>query len=59
MAKVAFPSFRPYTRRLRVQVLRGPVPAHIGNQRWAGQQGFDDVGTAHRRGAEHIERPVA
>jgi short-chain Z-isoprenyl diphosphate synthase len=48
-----------YLRRLRAQVARGPIPAHVamimdGNRRWAREAGLADVGEGHRRGFTHV-----
>ncbi|HEY3631437.1 MAG TPA: polyprenyl diphosphate synthase [Jatrophihabitantaceae bacterium] len=49
-----------YTRRLRKQVGRGPLPRHVGlimdgNRRWARQMGLANPSLGHRYGAEHVE----
>ena len=48
-----------YLRRLRAQVARGPIPAHVamvmdGNRRWAREAGLADVSEGHRRGFTHV-----
>jgi undecaprenyl pyrophosphate synthase len=53
-----------YTRRLRQQVLAGPLPRHVGlimdgNRRWARQAGLASPGLGHRAGAEHVERVLS
>ncbi len=50
-----------YTRRLRQQVLAGPLPGHVGlimdgNRRWARQAGLASPSLGHRAGAEHVEQ---
>ncbi|MGW4472396.1 polyprenyl diphosphate synthase [Nonomuraea sp. NPDC004354] len=49
-----------YTRYLRSQVLKGPLPAHValvmdGNRRWAEEMGLESPSHGHRHGVEHIE----
>ena len=49
-----------YTRRLRRQVARGPLPRHVGlimdgNRRWARQAGMSNPSLGHKHGAEHVE----
>jgi short-chain Z-isoprenyl diphosphate synthase len=51
--------YAPYTRRLRRQVLRGPLPGHVGlimdgNRRWARQMGMANPSLGHKFGAEHV-----
>ena len=51
------PVYAVYTRRLRREVMTAPRPGHVavimdGNRRWAIHQGYEDIGIAHRRGAE-------
>jgi short-chain Z-isoprenyl diphosphate synthase len=53
-----------YTRRLRQQVLAGPLPGHVGlimdgNRRWARQAGLASPGLGHRAGAEHAEQVLS
>lgn len=53
-----------YTRRLRQQVLAGPLPGHVGlimdgNRRWARQEGLASPGLGHRAGAEHAEQVLS
>jgi short-chain Z-isoprenyl diphosphate synthase len=53
-----------YTRRLRLQVLTGPLPEHVGlimdgNRRWARQAGLASPGLGHRAGAEHVEQVLS
>ncbi|MER7755734.1 polyprenyl diphosphate synthase [Kitasatospora sp. NPDC097643] len=53
-----------YTRRLRRQVMAGPLPGHVGlimdgNRRWARAMGLTDPGVGHRRGAEHVEEVLS
>ena len=49
-----------YTRRLRRQVMAGPLPRHVGlimdgNRRWARQMGMANPSLGHKYGAEHVE----
>jgi short-chain Z-isoprenyl diphosphate synthase len=49
-----------YARRLRRQVMAGPLPEHVGlimdgNRRWARQMGMADPSLGHKYGAEHAE----
>lgn len=49
-----------YARRLRRQVLVGPLPGHVGlimdgNRRWARQMGMANPSLGHKYGAEHAE----
>jgi short-chain Z-isoprenyl diphosphate synthase len=53
-----------YTRRLRQQVLAGPLPGHVGlimdgNRRWARQAGLSSPSLGHRAGAEHAEQVLS
>jgi len=53
-----------YTRRLRQQVLAGPLPGHVGlimdgNRRWARQAGLPSPSLGHRAGAEHAEQVLS
>ncbi|MEV5894802.1 polyprenyl diphosphate synthase [Nonomuraea fuscirosea] len=48
-----------YARRLRRQVMTGPLPRHVGliidgNRRWAKQMGMANPSIGHKYGAEHI-----
>ncbi|MEW9550199.1 polyprenyl diphosphate synthase [Nonomuraea sp. NPDC050783] len=48
-----------YARRLRSQVMAGPLPGHVGlivdgNRRWARQVGLADPRLGHEYGADHI-----
>ncbi len=58
LASVALrPAYAIYLRRLRAEVARSRVPAHVavimdGNRRWAAQAGHADPGFGHRAGAE-------
>jgi short-chain Z-isoprenyl diphosphate synthase len=50
-----------YTRRLRTQLLGGPLPRHVGiimdgNRRWAREQGMANPNLGHKYGAEHVEK---
>ncbi|MCK9923677.1 polyprenyl diphosphate synthase [Frankia sp. AgPm24] len=54
------PLYAFYTRRLRRQVMDGPLPAHVGlvmdgNRRWAREMGMANPSLGHRYGAEHAE----
>ena len=58
---ISRPLYALYTRRLRRQVLAGPLPRHIGlimdgNRRWARQAGLANPSLGHQYGAEHAER---
>jgi short-chain Z-isoprenyl diphosphate synthase len=49
-----------YARRLRRQVMSGPLPRHVGliidgNRRWARQQGMANPSMGHKYGADHIQ----
>jgi short-chain Z-isoprenyl diphosphate synthase len=53
-----------YARRLEAEVLRGPVPQHVGiildgNRRWARAQGLRDPIEAYRVGAEKLDEVLA
>ncbi|MFD4655824.1 polyprenyl diphosphate synthase [Kitasatospora sp. NPDC058444] len=53
-----------YTRRLRRQVVAGPLPRHVGlimdgNRRWARQVGMADPSLGHKAGAEHVEEVLS
>ncbi|MEV5712148.1 polyprenyl diphosphate synthase [Actinoallomurus sp. NPDC052274] len=53
-----------YARRLRRQVIDGPLPEHVGlimdgNRRWARQVGLDDPSLGHKHGAEHAEKVLS
>ena len=53
-----------YARRLRRQVLAGPLPEHVGlimdgNRRWARQAGLASPSLGHRAGAEHVEQVLS
>jgi short-chain Z-isoprenyl diphosphate synthase len=54
------PVYRVYTRRLRHEVQRSPLPAHVavildGNRRWAGLTGLWEPGAGHRAGADKLD----
>ncbi|SNQ47962.1 Isoprenyl transferase [Frankia canadensis] len=54
------PLYALYTRRLRRQVVAGPLPTHVGlvmdgNRRWAREMGMANPSLGHRYGAEHAE----
>lgn len=58
--RITQPLYRLYARRLRRQVLAGPLPGHVGlimdgNRRWARQMGMANPSVGHRYGAEHVE----
>jgi short-chain Z-isoprenyl diphosphate synthase len=58
--RIAQPLYGLYARRLRRQVLDGPLPEHIGlimdgNRRWARQMGMANPSLGHKYGAEHVE----
>ncbi|WP_035791696.1 polyprenyl diphosphate synthase [Kitasatospora mediocidica] len=53
-----------YTRRLRRQVMTGPLPKHVGlimdgNRRWARQMGLANPSLGHKVGAEHVEEVLS
>src|SRR3954470_16112027 len=53
-----------YARRLRRQVLAGPLPEHVGmimdgNRRWARQMGMANPSLGHKYGAEHAEKVLS
>ncbi|MFH9355330.1 polyprenyl diphosphate synthase [Kitasatospora sp. NPDC017646] len=53
-----------YTRRLRREVMAGPLPRHVGlimdgNRRWALQMGMADPSLGHKAGAEHVEEVLS
>ncbi|MFF2744234.1 polyprenyl diphosphate synthase [Kitasatospora sp. NPDC058048] len=53
-----------YTRRLRREVMAGPLPRHIGlimdgNRRWARQMGMANPSLGHKAGAEHVEEVLS
>nr|WP_234355594.1 polyprenyl diphosphate synthase [Kitasatospora aureofaciens] len=53
-----------YTRRLRRQVIAGPLPRHVGlimdgNRRWARQMGMANPSLGHKVGAEHVEEVLS
>jgi len=55
------PLYALYARRLRRQVMAGPLPQHIGlimdgNRRWARQAGLSNPSLGHQVGAEHADR---
>jgi short-chain Z-isoprenyl diphosphate synthase len=54
------PLYALYTRRLRRQVMAGPLPKHVGlimdgNRSWARQMGMANPSLGHKYGAEHAE----
>lgn len=58
------PIYRLYTDRLRREVREAPVPQHLavildGNRRWASEEGLDEIGAGHRRGADKIDDLLA
>ncbi|MEU3561869.1 polyprenyl diphosphate synthase [Kitasatospora sp. NPDC006786] len=53
-----------YTRRLRREVMAGPLPRHVGlimdgNRRWARQMGMANPSLGHKAGAEHVEEVLS
>ncbi|MEU6237214.1 polyprenyl diphosphate synthase [Kitasatospora sp. NPDC047058] len=53
-----------YARRLRRQVIAGPLPRHVGlimdgNRRWARQMGMANPSLGHKVGAEHVEEVLS
>lgn len=58
------PLYSFYARRLRRQVVAGPLPEHVGmimdgNRRWARQMGMADPSLGHKYGAEHAENVLS
>lgn len=58
--RISGPIYALYADRLRRQLMRGPLPRHIGlimdgNRRWARQMGLATPGLGHQHGAEHAE----
>ncbi len=56
--------YAAYARRLRKQVVAGPLPRHIGlimdgNRRWARQAGLANPSLGHRYGAEHLKEVLS
>ena len=54
------PVYRLYTSRLRDEIQRSPIPAHVavildGNRRWAGASGLQEPGAGHRAGADKLD----
>jgi short-chain Z-isoprenyl diphosphate synthase len=54
------PVYRFYTSRLRHEVNRSPLPAHVavildGNRRWAGASGLVEPGAGHQAGADKLD----
>jgi short-chain Z-isoprenyl diphosphate synthase len=54
------PLYRLYTSRLRQEIHRSPLPAHVavildGNRRWAGASGLQEPGAGHRAGADKLD----
>lgn len=54
------PVYRLYTNRLRHEVERSPLPAHVavildGNRRWASLVGLREPSAGHRAGAERLD----
>jgi short-chain Z-isoprenyl diphosphate synthase len=54
------PLYRLYTKRLRREVERSPLPAHVavildGNRRWASLVGFREPSAGHRAGADKLD----
>lgn len=53
-----------YARRLRRQIMAGPLPRHVGmimdgNRRWAKQMGMANPSIGHKYGAEHIDHVLS
>jgi short-chain Z-isoprenyl diphosphate synthase len=53
-----------YTRRLRHEVMAGPLPRHVGlimdgNRRWARQMGMANLSLGHKAGAEHVDEVLS
>ncbi|MGI5228051.1 polyprenyl diphosphate synthase [Actinoallomurus sp. CA-142502] len=58
------PFYSFYARRLRRQVMAGPLPEHVGmimdgNRRWARQMGLENPSLGHKYGAEHAENVLS
>ena len=54
------PIYSFYTARLRHEVVRLPLPAHVavildGNRRWASLAGFQEAADGHRAGADKLD----
>jgi short-chain Z-isoprenyl diphosphate synthase len=57
---LAAPLYSLYTARLRHEVERLPLPAHVavildGNRRWASLAGFQEAAEGHRAGADKLD----
>ena len=62
-AALLAPLYAAYTRQLRGQVERGPLPAHVavildGNRRWATASGLVEVSAGHRAGADKLDELI-
>jgi len=62
-AALLAPVYAAYTRQLRGQVERGPLPAHVavildGNRRWATATGLAEVSAGHRAGADKLDELI-
>jgi short-chain Z-isoprenyl diphosphate synthase len=60
---VLAPVYAAYTSRLRGQVERRPLPAHVavildGNRRWATAAGHAEVSAGHRAGADKLDELI-
>ena len=60
---VLAPVYAAYTHRLRSQVERRPLPAHVavildGNRRWATAAGHAEVSAGHRAGADKLDELI-
>jgi short-chain Z-isoprenyl diphosphate synthase len=61
--RLAAPLYALYTKRLRREVGRAPLPRHVavildGNRRWAARAGLTSPGVGHRRGADKLDELV-
>jgi short-chain Z-isoprenyl diphosphate synthase len=62
-AALLAPLYAAYTRQLRDQVERSPLPAHVavildGNRRWANAAGHAEVSAGHRAGADKLDELI-
>jgi short-chain Z-isoprenyl diphosphate synthase len=62
-AALLAPAYAAYTRQLRGQVEREPLPAHVavildGNRRWATASGLAEVAAGHSAGADKLDELI-